>query len=302
MIKVDDLGYSILEFPLEMDSFYKDPEVLSYLQEIKKYKSVDKKEENYLLENREFEKVFHANLYTVALIAGRYSLLTKSIYPMDLIQEANLGLLEAIRTYKKGVYNNFNQYMRLVVSRKLVKMIKEQGKMFEVSPLEYEKIIDYIKLLELNELLYDGKFNETLADAWGKFEDKHYQSYGFIDYKEMDRDIINMQNAIENVVSIETLDKRKPIGTYDIENDINIMSIKLELIKAIKSVNLTKEEKTILYYSFIVDQTKTVKEIAKILNLNTMKVSKLRDDALKKLKGYLLTKNQIEEDKMMKIH
>ena len=44
--------------------------------------------------------LFYANLDIALLIASRFSLLTKSIYPMDLIQEANIGLLEAIKNYK----------------------------------------------------------------------------------------------------------------------------------------------------------------------------------------------------------
>ena len=85
MVSVEDLKYSFLEFPLEKNSFYKDPEVIKYLEEIKKYKRLDKEEERKLLEQKEYEKVFHANLQMVLMIARRFSLLTKSIYPMDLI-------------------------------------------------------------------------------------------------------------------------------------------------------------------------------------------------------------------------
>ena len=96
MVSIEDLKYDFLEFPLEMDDFYKDQDVIKYLEEIKKYKSISKEEEKKLLENNDYEKLFHANLLLAATIAGRFSLLTKSIYPMDLIQEANIGLLEAI--------------------------------------------------------------------------------------------------------------------------------------------------------------------------------------------------------------
>lgn len=289
-----DYNYNFSEFPIEMADFYDDKEVIIYLDEIKKYKDLTQEEEQSLFEkikendNDAMLEVFHCNLKFAASIASKFSRLSLSIMPMDLIQEANLALLDAIKSYNKARCIYFKNYAEIIIKKRLFEVMKKDGKMLRFSSYEFNKITKVSDIIQ------------RCTQEFGRFpfvDEICYEDYGYdssVDiYDEKDMEVFI--NARNDILSIDTLEEEN-LGSYDIEQQIDDLSYREKLIEIIKIANLTQEEKTIIYYLYIDSRQRTVPELTNYLNMSYEEIRKIRNKAIKKLNRYsylLLTKDKV---------
>lgn len=263
---------------------------IKYLEEIKKYKRLDKEEERKLLEQKEYEKVFHANLHIAVDIASRFSLLTKSIYPMDLIQEANIILLDTIKKYKCESKTDFTHYLGMIVYQNLKKMLISESKMLKISNDYFNKIADYIRILELDELGYSEDYNSKIYDMWKDFEEKYYKD----EFSEMWEELPLLKSTRDEVISLNNIDKQE-LGTYDIEDDINCMFDRMLLLQILKEMNLSKKEKLVLYYLYFNEKKYSETEIAKKLHLSRSRINYIKRFLLLKIKYKFTYQSKIDK-------
>ena len=202
--------------------------------------------------------------------------------PMDLIQEANLALIDAIKSYqyRKGI--SFYDYVNLIIKKRLFEVMKRYGKMISFTPGEFTMIT---KLAELEEECIQEFERELVPFELGETyvwkNNPHYPIY--MGRREAE-DLEELKFARQDVVSLEEIDE-EDIGSYNIDEIIDIFSDKLKLFEMFKLADLTDVE-TIIYFSYIDRKQRGITEIGNLLDLpyNTIKYSK--EKALKKLKQY----------------
>lgn len=111
--------------------------ILDYHIDLKKIKKISNKELNNLLkqyeENRDKnirEKIINSKLIEVLYLCINYHTLHKDIDIQDLVQVANMGLIEALEHYKASAKISFNDYILYWIREKIIEEFeeKENGK------------------------------------------------------------------------------------------------------------------------------------------------------------------------------
>lgn len=126
-----------------------------YISEIGKFKLLDKAEENYLSrrinQGSELarEKLIRANLRLVVKIAKQYS--SQGVSLLDLIQEGNIGLMEAVERFDESRGYKFSTYATWWIKQKIRLALINQGRGIRIPPHTFD-IIRKIKNLKREEL------------------------------------------------------------------------------------------------------------------------------------------------------
>ena len=106
-------------------------ELYNYLQEIKQYEILSQEEQKKLLidikqgNQDSFIKLYYSNLKLVVDVSKNYFKNNFLLTEMDIIQEGNLGLLEAIKKYDMNCLNTvkFSTYAYKVIDNYIKKNI-----------------------------------------------------------------------------------------------------------------------------------------------------------------------------------
>ena len=110
--------------------------IKKYCEECAKYPLITKEDEKKLTEksragNKEArQKLINSNLRLVILIAKKY--LDSGIELMDLIQEGNIGLINAADKYDPSYNTKFSTYAAYWIKMRIRKAIKEKGNTIKV--------------------------------------------------------------------------------------------------------------------------------------------------------------------------
>lgn len=125
-----------------------------YISEIGKYELLDKAEENYLSRRINQgsalarKKLILSNLRLVVKLAQQYS--RQGVDLLDLIQEGNIGLMEAVERFDESKGYKFSTYATWWIKQKIRLALVNQGKTVRVPPHTYD-IIRKIKNLKQEE-------------------------------------------------------------------------------------------------------------------------------------------------------
>ncbi len=115
-----------------------------YLEDLKKFPLLSKEEEKHLLEEMQKgnkkarQKIIESNLRLVISIAKKYQY--EGLELLDLIEEGNIALIEALDKFDidKGVC--FSTYATLIINQRILRAIDEKGKVIKSS--------NYIRILQ----------------------------------------------------------------------------------------------------------------------------------------------------------
>jgi RNA polymerase primary sigma factor len=141
-----------------------------YINEIGKYELLDKAEENYLSRrinqgsNLARKKLILSNLRLVVKLAQQYS--NQGVDLLDLIQEGNIGLMEAVERFDESKGYKFSTYATWWIKQKIRLALVDQGETVRIPPHTYD-IIRKIKNLKQQEKEEEGERNlsrEEIAD------------------------------------------------------------------------------------------------------------------------------------------
>lgn len=291
-------NYDFLEFPIEKETFYKDSGVKSYLKEISKYKRLSEEKEKELLQRISMGdkdaklEFFHANLKLAVFVAKKYSWFSKSVLPMDLIQEANLGLLDAIDCFDFYSGNKFSTYAVPIMKYRIIKTLKNEGKMLSIPEDDLKKMANINKIE--NTLMVDYERERIFP------EEIYAELYGYTLWDtSSDKEFMTLLNSRNNVLSLDEIDEDLS-GSYDVEEILEENLLKWQqkkvLIDAILSTNFDETELYILHYLFLSSNPITISELAKKLNMSHQVVSNMKKRIILKIKNTICKKRLYKFD------
>ncbi len=265
--------------------FFEEEEALKkYLSEINRIPPLTPEEEKELArrikkgDEEALRRLVEANLKFVVSIAKKYR--GRGVPFMDLINEGNLGLIEAAKRFDPDRDVKFITYAVWWIKQAIISAIAEQSGIFKISYKTLNLLNNMGKKFnELQKELNRDPTPSELAEAMDIDElalNSLLTTYGehksLDDYISSDTDELNYEDVIEqeSVVDAET----ELIKKSFVEHLMESLSI------------LDERERTVLVHRFGLngEEPKTLQEIGKIMNLSRERVRQIEKSALNKLK------------------
>ena len=248
-----------------MDDVYK-----TYLQEISKYKPLSVDEQDELIikvkdgDKEAYKKLFHGSLKLVVSCAKKYFNDNISFSKMDIIQEGNLGLMNAIEKYNLFYQGKekFSSYAYVCIHSSILRAIHDKGYIIRIPVHKHRELKLYEECLNnlykklqriptIKELVNELKMTKENVLELSYLKDKIYlNSLNQTLYEDSDDEYIsilsdNEENPLDIIINEETKE--------EIQNLLN---------------NLTEKERIVLYYRCGFDDgiPKSYQDVANILN------------------------------------
>ncbi len=241
----------------------------SYFEYINQFPVLSKDKLIELFKNHDYETIFFHNLKLVPFIAKRYYKRKGILSFMDLIQEGNIGLGEAIIRYKYELDKAFSTYAAFWIKQKITLAIATQSRTISYSYDMYFKILKITKAKEeLQKLLGRSPTNKELS-LKTNFTVKQIE------------EILKHQINIESINN-DLKDNERYLKTDITINEEQILN-NILLEKIIKNAKLTKNEFEIIYLSYF--KNMPTKEIAQNLNYTRQNIEYYLNNAINKLKN-----------------
>lgn len=256
-----------------------------YLNNISKFRILTKEEEKALFEkakngdSKAREEIINCNLRLVVAIAKKYQ--AQHLQLMDLIQEGNLGLIEAYNKYDVSMGYKFSTYATWWIKQNIGNAISNKNDMIRKPVYLKESIAKMKKVARQIEMQSGNSASvEEIANAM----------------KISKKTVENMQKVINNsqVISIETPLNNETNDTLqdfiaddESETQEEIVSKKdsTRFILNIIDKTLTSREKDVILMrmGFVSGEEETLQAIGNKLGLTRERVRQLESQALKKL-------------------
>ncbi|MCQ2106651.1 MAG: RNA polymerase sigma factor RpoD/SigA [Fibrobacter sp.] len=256
-----------------------------YLNDISKYPLLTKEQEKVLLNkvregNRAaMDMLVNSNLRFVVNIANMYK--GQGLEINELVNEGNMGLIEAARRFDPNQKIKFISYAVWWVRQNITRAIAERGRMVRISAE---------KELVLRRFSKDGgKLRQVIG---GGLTVDPSSLEGLTKYKAHDIEKILMMGS--KSTSLDT-----PVGedgdmtlgeTIAAENRTESLAEsnnRKDVYNKVMKDNLSQQEQMIveLYYGFKMDSDLNLKEIAPMVGLSKERVRQLKENALAKLRN-----------------
>lgn len=261
-----------------MDSLYQ-----AYINEIKKINVLTADEEIELAKeiekgNAEARDIFvQANLRLVVSIANSFH--SKSLTTMDLIQEGNIGLVEAVESFDYRQGNKFSTFASWKIKSAIYRAIENKDNTVRVPAYafkilnDYKKIQGYLekKLLReptIEEIAYTMKISVESLESVLPFKDR----------------LVSLDMPVETLegdyLLVDLIEDEKASFEDDLINNLASMEIRKET-----RGQLSEMEYILLCNLFgIGTYGKGIKEIADILGCPIKDIKSIKDRAFKKLR------------------
>ncbi len=269
------------------DDLYTTNSYTQYIQDIKNCPMLTADEEKILskkvlegdLEAR--KRFIEGNLKLVVSVAKRYSntsLSQHGLSLLDLIQEGNLGLIDAVERYDGTKGFRFSTYATWWIRNAITKAIYNKNRVIRIPKRVQEKLIEYEKIL--SNLNHELGYNPNLNEIASKMK-LTVQQVEEIQNLLIDTTSINQTVGEDGEDELEVLiasNENSP------EEEIVEKSLSIQVNKLIEKCNLTQKEKQVLIhrYGFNNEKEMTLEEIANICHISRARVHQIENKILKK--------------------
>ena len=277
-------------------SLFSETNLVNYVKEISKYKSLTIEEEQELARQIQNgskeakEKLTKANLKLVVMIA-RKVIHTSKLPMTDLIQEGNIGLMVAIDKFNWKFGYRFATYASWWIKQAMFKAISEQAHSVKIPVYIQETLSKYSKIKSemekecQKEIGIDEVAKKMKTDS-GKINN-YLNAYKKTLSLEGDYE---MQNGSE-VKLIDIIEDKKSSISKEIESE----SLKKDIMLLLK--NLKEREQKVITMRFGIGGSKrqTLEEIGKIYGVTKECIRQTEARALNKLKDNNISINLYQD-------
>lgn len=262
-----------------------------YLQEISKYPVLSREEEEAIAkayyetkDPRLAYRLVISNLRLVAKIALEFQKFWAYNF-LDLIQEGNLGLLQAVKKFDpyKGV--KFSYYASFWIKAYMLKYIMDNWKLVKMGTTQAQRKLFY-KLRKEKEKLAQLGFEPTPKEIAQKLGVKEKE------VEEMEMRMFSQDLSLEAPVSYDSEDtlgdflkdtRPTPEDAYAREEILNNFR---RLLKEF-AYTLTGKDYIIFYERLFAEEPKTLNELSQKLGISKERVRQIEDRLIKKLRKFL---------------
>lgn len=256
-----------------------------YLDDISKYPLLTKAQEKILLRKVQMgnraamDMLINSNLKFVVNIANMYK--GQGIEVNELINEGNMGLIEAAKRFDLNTNLKFISYAVWWVRQNITRAIAERGRMVRISA-EKELVIRKF-----------AKYGGTLRQNIGGGVSVDPQSLeGLTKYKAKDIEKILMMGSRSTSLDAPMgSDTEITLGEtlFDASNRVEELAERNDSAKLMNNVlkdSLSDQEREVikLYFGFKMDADLSLKEIAPMLGLSKERARQIKENALVKLR------------------
>ena len=258
---------------------------MQYLNDISRYPLLTREQETVLLQKSAegnkaaLDMLVNSNLRFVVNIANLYK--GRGLDIMELINEGNMGLIEAARRFDRSLKIKFISYAVWWIRQNITRALSEKGRMIRISA-EKELML--------------RRFNRHAKDVQqvigGTYTVNAQSLEGLSKYKANDIEkILMMGNTTSSLDAPVNEDGDATLGdtisdSQSRTDELADSNNRTEVFDKVMDKNLSSQEKEIikLYYGFKMDSDLNLKEIAPMVGLSKERVRQLKENALNKLR------------------
>ncbi|MCS7279945.1 MAG: RNA polymerase factor sigma-32 [Thermodesulfobacteriaceae bacterium] len=284
-LPVFSLGEEENKVPAKIDPLQK------YLQEISKYPVLSREEEEAIAKEyhktkdpRLAYKLVVSNLRLVVKIALEFQKFWAYNF-LDLIQEGNLGLLQAVRKFDpfKGV--KFSYYASFWIKAYILKFIMDNWKLVKMGTTQAQRKLFY-KLRKEKEKLSAMGFEPTSKEIAERLGVKEKE------VEEMDQRMFSQDLSLESPLNY---DGENTLGNFlrDTRPTPEEMFAQEEVMNNFKRLlkefaqNLSGKDYIIFHERLIAEEPKTLNELSLRLGISKERVRQIEEKIIKRLKKFL---------------
>jgi RNA polymerase primary sigma factor len=262
-----------------------------YLKDIRNYPLLSHEDEVFLI--KEFrdgadwaaEKLVTSNLRFVVSIAKKYQHLGLPL--PDLINEGNIGLINAIDQFDENRGVKFSSYASWLIKRQIFQALADKSKIVRI-PIK--RVLSLLKqnrkLIQLSkQLRQNDADSETIRHIEKRIEGIRRKLNASYPYLSLDAPLVANDDANSFVDFISEDEDKRPdrIALRKIDQDFVHRSLS----------DLTDRERTIveMYYGLCDHEPKTLKEIGEVFGITRERVRQIKEHAIERLRQSLHVQN-----------
>ncbi|MDR3155366.1 MAG: RNA polymerase factor sigma-32 [Deltaproteobacteria bacterium] len=265
----------------------------AYLSEVRQFKMLSREEEDSLLDEYKrtgsqaaAQRLITSNLRLVVKIAMEYQ--TSWLNNLqDLIQEGNIGLLQALRKFdlSKGV--KFSYYANYWIRAYVLKYIMDNWRLVKIGTTQVQRKLFYNLKKEQDKLLKEGfePLPELLAERLGvSREDVEEMDARLNQGREVSLDSSLGEDMEETQVSLLPSPAE---GADSILEEAQAQGMVADKLVRFRKT-LDEREKRIMEKRLLTEEPVTLQEIGEEFGVSRERVRQLEERLKKKLRAYLL--------------
>ena len=217
------------------------------------------------------DKLINSNLRFVVTCAKQF--VGQGVPLVDLISSGNLGLIQSIEKFDPDKGYHFISYAVWYIRREIMKSIYNTGRTIRY-PITYISIITKVKKI----------YNDFISKNQREPTEEELIKLSNITQKQYDSVILN-KSYCQSLDTPITEDGKSSIEDI-IPEEVNPLSdlfTKESILDSLKVLNPREYKVITEYYGLNGNYEKTIKEIAKEMNLGDERIRQIRKEAVKKL-------------------
>jgi len=217
------------------------------------------------------DKLINSNLRFVVTCAKQF--VGQGVPLVDLISSGNLGLIQSIEKFDPYKGYHFISYAVWYIRREIMKSIYNTGRTIRY-PITYISIITKVKKI----------YNDFISKNQREPTEEELIKLSNITQKQYDSVILN-KSYCQSLDTPITEDGKSSIEDI-IPEEVNPLSdlfTKESILNSLKVLNPREYKVITEYYGLNGNYEKTIKEIAKEMNLGDERIRQIRKEAVKKL-------------------